>query len=326
MPYPALSLSIIEYIKKVAEYNLSSLNVVLKSVLPIKDLFVAKHIEYYIQEYMDDQMLRSKIPAVISKSIPKLNDHQQHAFNDIQCILKQNQHQVTLLQGNTGSGKTELYLKLASDMIIDNPKAQILILLPEIFLGNQLLNRINNVFQVDTVCLWHSKVPNKQKRINIMNIMAGGANIIIGSRSAIFLPYRNLSLIIIDEEHDTSYKQGEGFVYNGRDMAILRAKYENIATILVSATPSIETIYNCNQGKYKNVNIESRFGSAGLPDIEIVDTRALSPYLSVSDHLKNVISNTLQKKTTSTFVFESQRLFTGLDVQRLQISFCMQKL
>ena len=291
--YPGLTQHMMDFIEKVASYNMVSLNTVLKSVLPIDNLFEHKHHEYYTAEY-HNKLLGHDITK--PHNVTPLSDPQQEIATSIKQYINQNCNSTILLQGTTGSGKTELYLSILVDLLTENPEHQALILLPEISLSRQLLQRVYNIFSEDAICIWNSKVGAKQKRLNLMGIISGKIKVIIGARSAVFLPYQNLQYIIVDEEHDASYKQEEGFIYNGRDMSVLRAYYERVTAILVSATPSLETMYNYRQNKYKGVTIGSRFGSAGLPDIEIVDTRSLSVCRSISDQLKEQVSINLSHK------------------------------
>ncbi|QKX01428.1 primosomal protein N' [Wolbachia endosymbiont of Cruorifilaria tuberocauda] len=156
---------------------------------------------------------------------------------------------------------------------------QVLILLPEIVLTSQLVNRIQDQIS-RSLAQWHSELTPKTRWNNWLNITNGNVQIIIGARSALFLPYKNLKLIIIDEEHDSSFKQEQGIVYNARDMAIVLAKVENIPIILSSATPLLETIYHVKSGNYNYIRLNRRFGSAGLPLIKVIDMRKNRQWIS----------------------------------------------
>lgn len=181
-----------------------------------------------------------------------------------------------LLDGITGSGKTETYLEAAAELLAAKPDAQVLILLPEIALTQALIERITNRFGA-APAEWHSGVTPPRRRQVWEAVRAGRCNIVVGARSALFLPYVNLSLIVVDEEHDGSYKQEEGLVYHGRDLAVARARIENATVVLASATPSLETLWNAQQGRYRWLKLRTRHGVAVLPDIALVDLRQNPP-------------------------------------------------
>ncbi len=198
----------------------------------------------------------------------------------------------TLLDGVTGSGKTEVYFERIADVIRGGKQA--LVLLPEIALSVQWLTRFAKHFGFEPA-LWHSNVPASRKRKIWQSIAQGEAKVTVGARSALFLPYRNLSLIVVDEEHDHSYKQEDGVIYQARDMAVARAKEEQIPIILVSATPSLETTVNVEQKRYGLVHLPARFADAQLPEIRLVDMRAekLPARLFLSSTLKKALADTL---------------------------------
>lgn len=202
-------------------------------------------------------------------------------------------YSVSLLDGVTGSGKTEVYFS-AIEKILQQENSQILIMLPEIALTTQVVARFRKRFGFEPI-QWHSGLSPALREKNWRAIADGSARIVIGARSALFLPYAALKLIIIDEEHDPSYKQEEGVIYNARDMAVVRARIENIPLILVSATPSIETMANVNMGKYDYLHLPSRHGGAGMPDIGIIDLRKekLDSRSWISARLKKAINDNL---------------------------------
>ncbi|WP_409019826.1 primosomal protein N' [Brevundimonas vesicularis] len=181
-----------------------------------------------------------------------------------------------LLDGVTGSGKTEAYLEAAAQVLRADPTAQVLILLPEIALTQALIERISDRFGT-APAEWHSGVAPPRRRQVWEAVIAGRCNIVVGARSALFLPYANLRLIVVDEEHDGSFKQEEGLVYHGRDLAVARARIEKAAVVLASATPSLETLWNAQQGRYAWLKLGARHGTAVLPDIELVDLRTCPP-------------------------------------------------
>jgi len=183
---------------------------------------------------------------------------------------------VALLDGVTGSGKTEVYLEAAAAALATDPDAQVLILLPEIALTQAVIARVAVRFGAQPG-EWHSDVAPPARRRVFDAVATGRCRIVVGARSALFLPFRKLALIIVDEEHDTSFKQEQGFIYQGRDLAVARGRIENAGVILASATPSLETLRNAEQGRYRWLKLASRHGSARLPDIDLIDLRETPP-------------------------------------------------
>jgi len=179
-------------------------------------------------------------------------------------------YQTTLLKGVTGSGKTEVYLEAVAACLATGKQA--LVLLPEIALTAEFLSRVEARFAARPA-EWHSGATQAERRRAWRKAAEGQAQLIVGARSALFLPFRNLGLVVVDEEHDTSYKQEDGVLYSARDMAVLRASCEGAQVILASATPSLETWANGEQGKYTRVDLTSRFGAAILPDLRTIDMR-----------------------------------------------------
>jgi primosomal protein N' (replication factor Y) len=183
---------------------------------------------------------------------------------------------VALLDGVTGSGKTEVYLEAAARVLAEDPAAQVLILLPEIALTQAVLARVAARFGAQPG-EWHSDVAPPARRRVWEAVATGNCRIVVGARSALFLPFTRLKLIVVDEEHDGSFKQEEGFIYQGRDLAVARAKIEEAQVILASATPSLETLRNAEAGRYRWLRLGARHGTAKLPDIELVDLREHPP-------------------------------------------------
>jgi primosomal protein N' (replication factor Y) (superfamily II helicase) len=182
-------------------------------------------------------------------------------------------YSVTLLDGVTGSGKTEVYFEaIAAALRADR---QVIVLLPEIALTADWLGRFEKRFGVRPV-VWHSDLPMSERRRNWRAVTHGEAKLVVGARSALMLPYRDLGLIVIDEEHDPSFKQDEGVIYNARDMAVVRGHIGDLPVILASATPSLETVDNVWRGRYQRLSLPERFAGASLPDIAAVDMRAES--------------------------------------------------
>lgn len=205
-----------------------------------------------------------------------LSDLQSAAAERVSGYVRDGGFHVALLDGVTGSGKTEVYLEAAAEALRLAPDAQVLVLLPEIALTQAAMSRFKARFGVEPV-EWHSAIAQKARRRAFREIAAGRARLIVGARSALFLPYPNLRLIVVDEEHDPSFKQEEGVIYQARDLAVARAKLGNCAVILASATPSLETLVNAQAGKYAHVQLPSRHGTAELPDVELVDMKLNAP-------------------------------------------------
>ena len=192
----------------------------------------------------------------------------------IATINKQNkQFGVFLLDGITGSGKTEVYLNIISDVLAQEKQA--LVLVPEIGLTPQTIKRFKQRFNAP-IDILHSGLTDKERFEVWLRSKAGDNAIVVGTRSALFTPFQDLGIIIIDEEHDSSYKQQEGWRYNARDLAIIRAKIENIPIILGSATPSLETINNAQNHKYQQLKLTQRAGNAKLAKQSILDIRGMA--------------------------------------------------
>ena len=198
-----------------------------------------------------------------------LSEKQNEIFQAIETQAKQNKFSANLIHGVTGSGKTEIYIKLIENLI--KQKKSALVLVPEIVLTPETASRFKRYFQ-ESVGVWNSSMTHSEKKWTWDNIRNNKIKIIVGTRSSVFLPIQRLSLIIVDEEHDSSYKQAEGMPsYNARDVAIIRAKHLDIPVVLGSATPSIESYYNCTTGKYNLNELNERYGSAVYPEVELVN-------------------------------------------------------
>ncbi len=181
---------------------------------------------------------------------------------------------VTLLDGVTGAGKTEVYLEAIAATL--RAGRQALVLLPEIALSAQWLERFERRFGT-LPALWHSEVTPRLRRLTWAAAAAGEARVVVGARSALFLPFASLGLVVVDEEHETAFKQEEGVIYHARDMAVVRARLAAVPAILVSATPSLETLVNAERGRYRRVTLPCRHGGARLPEISLVDLRRSPP-------------------------------------------------
>ena len=217
-----------------------------------------------------DKFIRLKDNFIKEKKIPKktyrLNSEQTEALRFLETI--NNKFDVSVLQGTTGSGKTLVYFERIKKII--EKKNQALVLLPEIFLTNEFKSRFEDFFGFEPA-IWHSKITPKQKRIIWKGVIKNKIKILVGARSALLLPFKKLGIIIVDEEHDTSYKQEEGVIYNARDMAISRANFEKIPIHLVSSVPSIETFKNIKNKKYRHIKIVKRHKNFPLPETKIIN-------------------------------------------------------
>ena len=200
-----------------------------------------------------------------------LNAGQEAAAARLRTGLRKGRYGTTLLKGVTGSGKTEVYLEAVAECLAAGGQA--LVLLPEIALTAQFLSRVETRFGARPA-EWHSGVTLTERRRVWRMVAEGGAQLVVGARSALFLPFRDLRLIIVDEEHDGSYKQEDGVLYNARDMAVLRASILGAQVVLASATPSLETWANAAEGKYARLDLPERFGTASLPEMRAIDMRA----------------------------------------------------
>lgn len=199
-----------------------------------------------------------------------LTEDQSAAATSLVDGVGSDEYGTTLLRGVTGSGKTEVYLEAVAEAVRRGRQA--LVLLPEIALTAEFLTRFAARFGA-APAEWHSGVTMTERRRVWKMVGQGAAQVVVGARSALFLPFQNLGLIIVDEEHDTSYKQEDGVLYNARDMAVLRASICGAQVVLASATPSLESWTNAEAGKYRKLELKSRFGAAVMPDIRPIDMR-----------------------------------------------------
>ncbi|MEE8517403.1 MAG: primosomal protein N' [Alphaproteobacteria bacterium] len=221
---------------------------------------------------------------------------------------------VTLLEGVTGSGKTEVYLEAVAAAVAQG--RQVLVLLPEIALTAQWLERFRARFGV-APAQWHSDLGSRQRRLSWRAVADGKAQVVVGARSALYLPFRDLGLIIIDEEHDGSFKQEDGVLYNARDMAVVRARLGEIPAILVSATPSLESVTNVRDGRYRHLHLPDRHGGAELPAIHLVDMRTDLPPAGcwLSPTLRGALEHTLGARQQA-MLFLNRRGYAPLTLCR----------
>jgi primosomal protein N' (replication factor Y) len=223
-----------------------------------------------------EPMARALAPPAPDPSfaLPDFSPEQQVAADALRRLAAEGGFQVALLDGVTGSGKTEVYFEAVAEIIRQG--RQTLILMPEIALTGQFLDRFALRFGVRPL-EWHSELTPRTRARNWAAIAAGEAQVVVGARSALFLPYAELGLIIVDEEHDQSYKQDEGAHYHARDMAVVRGSIAKIPIVLSSATPSVETEVNARKGRYRRVVLPGRFGGQHMPHIEAIDLRRFAP-------------------------------------------------
>jgi len=205
---------------------------------------------------------------------PVLSDEQRSAADRLVAGVSAHRFEPTLLDGVTGSGKTEVYFEAVAEAI--RRDRQTLVLLPEIALTEPFLKRFHDRFGCEPVA-WHSGLRSTQRRRAWRAIQSGEALVTVGARSALFLPYARLGLLVVDEAHEVSFKQEEGVHYHARDVAVMRGKFEDCPVILASATPAIETRQQVAQGRYAEVQLPARFGAAEMPVIEAIDLIAQPP-------------------------------------------------
>jgi primosomal protein N' (replication factor Y) len=205
---------------------------------------------------------------------PALSPEQQAAATELRAAVAVPAFSVHLLEGVTGSGKTEVYFEAIAACL--HARRQALVLLPEIALSSQWLARFRERFGV-APAVWHSDLASRTRRATWRAVDAGEAQVVVGARSALFLPFPDLGLVVIDEEHETAFKQEDGVVYHARDMAIVRARLCAAPAILSSATPSLETLANVEAGRYRRLHLPSRHGGASLPEIRLIDLRDTPP-------------------------------------------------
>src|SRR5215213_119549 len=224
-------------------------------------------VEVSVQEVLRDPLKDAKIPDILDLT---LTGEQETVLLEIEKSLKIQKYKAFLLHGVTGSGKTEIYIRAMRHALEDEKSS--LMLVPEIALTPVFSRRLRAVFG-DEVAILHSNLSQGERYDEWRRIRNGNARVVIGTRSAVFAPLNHLGLIIVDEEHDTSYRQSEMPYYHGRDLAVMRANMSNAVIILGSATPSMETFDNAHSGKYRHLKLPDRIGGRPLAKAELVDMR-----------------------------------------------------
>ncbi|MGH1378690.1 MAG: primosomal protein N' [Alphaproteobacteria bacterium] len=199
-----------------------------------------------------------------------LSEDQRMVADELCEDIRSGEYSTSLLDGVTGAGKTEVYFEAVAEALKHG--RQVVIMLPEIALSNAFLERFKSRFGC-APALWHSHLTPAQRRTTWRAVAQGDTRVVVGARSALFLPYKNLGFIVVDEEHDPAYKQEDGVIYHARDMAVVRAAKGGFPIALVSATPSLETMSNVWSGRYEHLVLPARFGGAQMPSVEVVDMR-----------------------------------------------------
>jgi primosomal protein N' (replication factor Y) len=247
-------------------------------------------------------------------AVPDFSPEQQVAAEAMRAFAAADEFGVALLDGVTGSGKTEVYFEAVAEVLRKGRQA--LILMPEIALTGQFLDRFTTRFGVRPH-EWHSELTPRTRARNWAAIATGEAHVVIGARSALMLPYANLGLIVVDEEHDQAYKQDEGAHYHARDMAVVRGHIARIPVVLSSATPSVETEVNARRGRYKRIALPSRFGGQHMPHIEPIDLRAEGPDRGrfIAPRLAEAVLNAVERREQA-LLFLNRRGYAPLTLCR----------
>jgi primosomal protein N' (replication factor Y) len=245
---------------------------------------------------------------------PELTDAQKTAAEALITAVNSGGFSAWLIDGVTGSGKTEVYFEAVAENI--RKKRQTLILMPEIALTTQFLNRFEQRFGVRPA-EWHSQLPPRKRARTWQALCSGDVSVVVGARSALFLPYSDLGLIVVDEEHDPAYKQEDGVHYHARDMAIVRAHLGEIPVVLSSATPSVETEVNTRRGRYQRLHLPERFGGQHMPHIEAIDLRTEGPPRGrfIAPRLAEAVKTALESKGQA-LLFLNRRGYAPLTLCR----------
>tara|TARA_Y100001970_G_scaffold281502_1_gene392408 strand:- start:3476 stop:5428 length:1953 start_codon:yes stop_codon:yes gene_type:complete len=304
---PKLNIETINFINKFSSYNLIPKGMALK-------LLIGSN----ISEKLKYDKLVNKVS--FKKYKFELSEEQKSSLKEMN---KNNEKfRVHVLQGITGSGKTIVYFEALKEIL--KKGLQVLVLLPEIGLTSQFEKKFEEFFGFKPL-LWHSRISKKNKQLMWKDIVSGSSKVVIGARSSLFLPFKKLGMIIVDEEHDQSYKQDEGVIYNARDMAILRGFEENIPVNLITAVPSIETFDNIKKNKYSLSKLTKRYKDASLPNYQIIDLNKSNKKKSkwISDEIIKKVDEHLNKKDQVLF-FLNRRGFSpsAFCTKCLKVSFC----
>jgi len=291
----SLNVNTIKFLSWFSEYNMVPKGMSLKLHLLSNEAIESQ----YDKEYREYNLVKKKNKI-------RLSDEQSKSAKKI--MEGDGKFRVHVLQGTTGSGKTIVYFNCLKKKIKQGYQG--LILLPEIGLTSEFQNKFKEFFGFKAA-IWHSAISKKRKKIIWSGLVAGEIKVIIGARSSLFLPFKKLGIIIVDEEHDQSFKQDEGVIYNARDMAISRASFENIPINLITAVPSIETFENIKKGKYSYSRLFKRYKDAKLPEHEIINLNEnkLSGYSWIASKTIEKVKLHLNKKDQVLF-FLNRRGFS----------------
>ena len=313
-PLPAFDPALLRLMNFASQYYIHALG---ETILPVIPQMWKKADNWEkIPEKIEsaEQKNKKKIDVVAEGliTLDQLNPNQKIALQELLAeSKKENQFRVILLQGQTGSGKTAVFLNWLSSIMSDE-SAQVLVLVPEINLTPQLERRIKAYFPNKKMAVLHSGVSEKKRGIAWYEAMTGKAQIILGTRLAALTPMPNLRAIVVDEEHDPSYKQQDGTRYSARDLAIWRAHDQKIPILLSSATPSLETWIAAQSGRYEYIRLDQRAQGASLPKVHLINTRDPQNQFSPGDHgapkQKSLITKTLANAITKTLAEKKQSL------------------
>ncbi len=234
------------------------------------------------------------LPPDAGFAVPELNPAQTSAANELRDAVRARKFSVNLLDGVTGSGKTEVYFEAVAEILKQNRQA--LILLPEIALTTRFLDRFAERFG-ERPAEWHSAIAPRKRARTWEGIAKGEISVVAGARSALFLPFNDLALIVLDEEHDPAYKQEDGVHYHARDMAVVRGSLAQATVVLISATPSIETENNARRGRYKRLQLSERYSGTEVPQLEAIDLKKEGPRKGrwISPRLETAIGETITR-------------------------------
>ena len=309
---PSLKNNTIKFLNWFSEYNMVPKGMALKLLLlssNVVEKFPEENYLIYKDRLKDNNI---KLSQKQKQSLKKMN-------------ISNEKFRVHVLQGTTGSGKTMVYFEALKQLIIKG--FQGLIMLPEIGLTGQFEKKFVEYFGFNPA-IWHSGVTKKNKEIIWSGVANGEIRVVIGARSSLFLPFKKLGLVIVDEEHDQSYKQDEGVRYNARDMAISRTSFENVPINLITAVPSIETYDNIKKGKYTISRLNERFKNASMPNYEIINLNQtkLEAQSWLSKEIIEKVNLHLEKKKSNTIFFKSQRIFSICFMQKMFNKLFMPKL
>ncbi len=302
---PVISEEMFKFTRWIADYYFCSWGEVIESAMPawVDVKIVNKREIRRVKERGKGQGARGKGQDLqLAACNLHLTTHQENALKKICERIEKKQHHVFLLHGVTGSGKTEVYIRSAAEALKNGRK--VIVMVPEITLTIQLFQRFLKIFG-DKIAILHSGLTDRERYNEWMRIKNGEADIAIGARSDVFAPFENIGLIIVDEEHDTAYKQDNSPRYNGRDIAVVRGKLSDAVVILGSATPSMESFYNCRIGKYEYLSLPERIDKRSMPSIEVVDIKGKGVSI-VSERLKDEIGKRMKKKE-QTLLFLNRR-------------------